>query len=102
MCEACAAEYHDPLDRRFHAQPIACPSVAPSYYLECHPQERAERASRRTSGHDAIAEAAALLRDGAILAIKGLGGYHLLATLVTRNRSKTCASASIGKNVPSR
>jgi hydrogenase maturation protein HypF len=69
MCDQCAAEYEDPADRRFHAQPIACPACGPAYYL---------RASQHTlRGDPAIDEAAKLLRDGAILAIKGIGGYHL-------------------------
>ena len=54
----CRAEYEDPEDRRFHAEPIACP--------DCGPQ-----LSRP------IEAAVELLRDGAILAVKGLGGYHL-------------------------
>ena len=69
MCEACAAEYHDPADRRFHAQPVACPVCGPSFVLR-----RGERVER---GDAALVESVALLRAGAILAIKGLGGYHL-------------------------
>ena len=71
MCPACRREYEDPLDRRFHAQPIACPA--------CGPRLRA--VSR--AGHleceegDAIVAAAADLRAGRIVAVKGLGGYHL-------------------------
>ena len=65
MCPACAAEYEDPLDRRFHAQPNACP--------ECGPRARLVGAD----AEDAVAAAASALRDGAILAIKGVGGYHL-------------------------
>jgi hydrogenase maturation protein HypF len=69
MCELCAGEYRDPLDRRFHAQPVACPACGPSYYLTV------DGATER--GDAAISRAAALLREGAIVAIKGLGGYHL-------------------------
>lgn len=65
MCKRCAAEYHDPNDRRFHAQPIACPACGPSYRLG------------DLTNAAAIEETAALLRRGAILAIKGIGGYHL-------------------------
>lgn len=68
MCPACAAEYADPADRRFHAQPIACPACGPRLWFE--------RRGARVDG-DAIALAAAALRDGQILAIKGLGGFHL-------------------------
>ncbi|HKU82207.1 MAG TPA: carbamoyltransferase HypF [Candidatus Tumulicola sp.] len=69
MCADCAAEYHDPANRRFHAQPVACPACGPAYYLKT--ADGAER------GPEAIDAAAALLRAGAIVAIKGLGGYHL-------------------------
>jgi hydrogenase maturation protein HypF len=64
----CAAQYRDPSDRRFHAQPVACPDCGPNYYL----QTGAERTTESP-----IAKAAQLLNQGSILAIKGLGGYHL-------------------------
>jgi len=68
--EQCAAEYDDPSDRRFHAQPIACPHCGPHY--------RFERAGNAIAGDDAsIAAAAQLLHDGGIVAVKGIGGYHL-------------------------
>src|SRR5512132_2074846 len=67
MCPACRAEYEDPTDRRFHAQPNACPACGPRVSLKGQSLLR----------HDAVAEAAALLRDGAIVAVKGIGGYHL-------------------------
>jgi len=65
----CAAEYSDPANRRFHAQPVACPACGPGYYLHHPPIDEAKASVRR---------AAALLNAGAILAIKGLGGYHLV------------------------
>ncbi|MDE2562421.1 MAG: carbamoyltransferase HypF [Sphingomonadales bacterium] len=65
MCEACAAEYRDPADRRFHAQPIACPDCGPRLWLE------------GGNEGDPIAGTARLLRAGKIVAIKGLGGFHL-------------------------
>jgi hydrogenase maturation protein HypF len=58
MCDLCRAEYEDPADRRFHAEPIACPACGPRLSMP-------------------LAEAVALLTSGAILAVKGLGGYHL-------------------------
>lgn len=71
MCADCAREYHDPLDRRFHAQPIACPVCGPVVHLwDAQLQPVA-------SQYPAIVQAALLLREGQILAIKGLGGYHL-------------------------
>ncbi len=74
LCPACAAEYHDPRDRRFHAQPNACPTCGPRVRLEV---PRAWVARLPPDLPDAIARAAALLRQGAILAVKGLGGFHL-------------------------
>lgn len=69
MCAECAAEYADPADRRFHAQPIACPRCGPRAWLE-HEGQRLEAG--------AIERAAALLRAGRILAVKGIGAYHLV------------------------
>jgi hydrogenase maturation protein HypF len=73
MCAACRAEYEDPRDRRFHAQPNACP--------ECGPQVRLLDAAGeevpRTGDGDAVAAAAAMVEAGGILAVKGLGGFHL-------------------------
>ncbi|WP_246849428.1 carbamoyltransferase HypF [Rubellimicrobium arenae] len=89
MCPDCAREYADPADRRFHAQPIACPACGPRLWLE---QDGRERLG------DPVAHAATLLRDGAILAVKGLGGVHLacdatnpeaIATLRARKRRPT-------------
>src|SRR5512136_739540 len=70
MCSDCRREYEDPLDRRHHAQPVACPVCGPRLTL------RDARTGRRLRG--AIAEAAALIRAGKILAVKGLGGFHLV------------------------
>jgi hydrogenase maturation protein HypF len=89
MCPACRAEYENPLDRRFHAQPNACPLCGPAVRFEMTGQEIDE--GRRTidepshssfvfgpsSLADPIDAAAALLAHGGILAVKGLGGYHL-------------------------
>ena len=71
MCDACRAEYEDPLDRRFHAQPNACGA--------CGPQVRLlERDGEPVAGvGDPLLAAARDLLDGRILAVKGLGGYHL-------------------------
>jgi hydrogenase maturation protein HypF len=71
MCPRCQAEYDDPLNRRFHAQPNAC--------WACGPQvELVDRAGKKF-GSDPIAEAVRLLQTGSIVAIKGLGGFHLAA-----------------------
>ena len=70
MCELCRAEYEDPADRRFHAQPNACAQCGPSVSLV-----DADGAAAATG--DQLQAAAAALRGGAILAIKGVGGFHL-------------------------
>ncbi len=67
MCAACAQEYHDPADRRFHAQPVACPECGPHIWLE--PGE--------AHGEAALQAARRILAEGGIVAIKGLGGFHL-------------------------
>lgn len=74
LCPACRAEYGDPTDRRFHAEPIACPACGPSARLL---DRRGEPAGGAFPGEDAVAQAAAALRAGRIVAVKGLGGYHL-------------------------
>ncbi len=73
MCGACTAEYRNPADRRFHAQPIACPACGPQLWLE---------SLNDTSTNDDIAAtpldaAISILKEGKILAIRGLGGFHL-------------------------
>jgi len=70
MCGMCQEEYNDPKDRRFHAQPNACPACGPSLTLLNDKLKKIETL-------DVISEVCRLLRDGKIIAIKGLGGYHL-------------------------
>jgi hydrogenase maturation protein HypF len=70
LCDACAAEYHDPADRRFHAQPVACAACGPRLWFE--------DANGTIGGTDAaLAAAQRALDEGGIVAVKGLGGYHL-------------------------
>src|SRR6185436_12199464 len=71
MCAECAREYADPRDRRFHAQPVCCPT--------CGPRLRLETSDGKAEPGDPIARAAVLIGSGAIVAIKGLGGHHLAA-----------------------
>lgn len=101
MCAKCAAEYHDPADRRFHAQPTCCPDCGPTVTLldadgrpkpvvssldadgrpkpvVCPP----DAAGRPEPAGDPIGRAAAELAGGAVLAVKGLGGFHLAAVAV--------------------
>jgi hydrogenase maturation protein HypF len=73
MCDACRVEYDDPLDRRFHAQPNACPDCGPSLAL-------LDRSGGRLAREDPLSAAAAALAAGGIVAVKGIGGYHLACT----------------------
>ncbi|WP_433375594.1 carbamoyltransferase HypF [Actinoplanes sp. CA-142083] len=82
MCAACEAEYSDPADRRFHAQPIACPSCGPTLELvdPAAPPTTASPGAAPVAlspGDDPLAACRRLLAEGRIVAIKGLGGYHL-------------------------
>ncbi|MGM0489308.1 MAG: carbamoyltransferase HypF, partial [Planctomycetota bacterium] len=72
MCPACRREYENPSDRRFHAQPIACPECGPVLQL-VDIQGR-----QQAVGNDALQAAAAAIRDGNTLAVKGLGGFQLM------------------------
>ncbi|HEY2108207.1 MAG TPA: carbamoyltransferase HypF [Candidatus Binataceae bacterium] len=83
MCALCAREYHDPGDRRFHAQPISCPDCGPRLRLidgrDPHPNPLPGEGEGVNSHGDVVDHAARLLAAGHIIAIKGLGGYHLAA-----------------------
>ncbi len=70
MCRECQEEYHDPSNRRFHAQPICCNSCGPTLQLQT-------RDSVLATGFDAIERAAEALLAGQIVAVKGIGGFHL-------------------------
>jgi hydrogenase maturation protein HypF len=70
MCEDCAREYADPLNRRFHAQPVACPKCGPEVWVVAKETEK-------LVGNAAIEAVRQLLAAGKIVAIKGLGGFHL-------------------------
>ena len=71
LCPDCAQEYQDPANRRFHAQPIACPVCGPQVWYEENNRKFAER-------EQAIQAARKTLAEGKILALKGLGGFHLV------------------------
>ncbi len=71
LCPACRAEYDNPLDRRFHAEPIACPACGPHLHF-------VSGETRCDGDEAALAAAVAALRAGKIVAVKGVGGYHLL------------------------
>ncbi|HWP44016.1 MAG TPA: carbamoyltransferase HypF, partial [Blastocatellia bacterium] len=80
MCDECRNEYEDPLDRRFHAEPTACPACGPRVRLaDSNGSEIAPGPSE-----DAIRRARSLLLDGKIVAIKGIGGFHLACDSLSR------------------
>ena len=68
MCQDCAREYQDPADRRYDAQPVCCPHCGPVLYLLGQPEVRGEEALRQTRR---------VIREGGIVAVKGIGGFHL-------------------------
>lgn len=72
MCEKCAGQYRDVTDRRFHAQPVACPQCGPKIWLTDNKQNTIATGTNKT-----ISQTAKLLKEGNILAIKGIGGFHL-------------------------
>jgi hydrogenase maturation protein HypF len=86
LCHDCSAEYANPFDRRFHAQPLAC--------AVCGPRLNWQSGTREIYGNEpALAAALAALRDGQIIAVRGVGGYHLLCdaaseTAVARLRAR--------------
>lgn len=69
MCADCAREYADPADRRFHAQPVCCPNCGPTLAFHA--------GSSTATGESGLQAARRLLRNGGILGVKGIGGYHL-------------------------
>ncbi|HEH9432926.1 TPA: carbamoyltransferase HypF [Aeromonas sobria] len=72
MCPRCAAAYENPLDRRYHAQPVSCPECGP------HLSWRTGRGDALAEREDALQAAARALQTGALIAVKGMGGYHLI------------------------
>jgi hydrogenase maturation protein HypF len=83
MCPACRGEYEDPEDRRFHAQPNACPDCGPSLSFWTGGGVCTSR------GQDALEEAVEFLRLGRILAIKGIGGFHLMVDAANEEAVET-------------
>src|SRR4030043_1386691 len=77
MCPDCKSEYSNPTDRRFHAQPIACPVCGPQVWLEFPAHQQKGKINRDVRANQAILTVQKLLHSGKIVAIKGLGGFHL-------------------------
>lgn len=72
MCEACQSEYENPLDRRYHAQPISCSQCGPTLFL------RSMDGTLLATNEEAIDKLAQFINTGAIVALKGMGGFHLM------------------------
>ena len=77
LCEECAHEYADADDRRFHAEPTACPVCGPQLWFRTTDDDVVGSSSPTVAGDDALAAAMRVLADGGVVAIKGIGGYHL-------------------------
>ena len=90
MCPDCRAEYEDPLNRRFHAQPIACPVCGPKLTLVTPDGTAVEG--------DAIRETVKALGAGRIVAIKGLGGFHLVTPRIRKPSLRSAAASSAMKS----
>jgi len=93
LCEDCRAEYEDPTDRRFHAEPIACPDCGPG--LDFEKGSYSEFSDPDTEINVAVRE----LQDGSIVAVKGIGGYHLM---VDARNAAAVESLRIRKQRPSK
>jgi hydrogenase maturation protein HypF len=78
MCEACLKEYENPLDRRFHAQPVACDDCGPQIWFEDH-------FGKQSYGEQGLQIARQSIKDGKIIAVKGLGGFHLVCDALNKN-----------------
>jgi len=90
MCPQCQAEYDDPANRRFHAQPNACPVCGPrlEFWERGAASPLSKRGHVRAPQNDALLAAAKAIREGQIVAVKGLGGFHLMAD--ARNEDVVC------------
>lgn len=93
MCKDCQAEYDDPMDRRFHAQPNACETCGPSYRL-------LDSKGQVIPSDNPLKSARDLIKNGAILAVKGIGGYHLICDARNETAVATLRSRKIREDKP--
>ena len=92
MCEECKEEYEDPTNRRYHAQPICCPNCGPQIKLY-------DNFKNEISNNDSIKEIAQKINSGSIVAIKGIGGFHIICDATNENAVKKLREK---KNRPSK
>jgi hydrogenase maturation protein HypF len=93
MCPQCQREYDDPLDRRFHAQPNACPQCGPSLEL-------VDSGGKPVESKNVIKTASQLLKEGRVLAIKGLGGFHLACDATSEEAINTLRARKRRRSKP--
>ncbi len=98
LCSDCRAEYTDPNDRRFHAEPIACPACGPTYRIHLPGGQGAFEPGAQ--GAEAISLAAHLLSQGRIVAVKGIGGYHLACDARSPEAVRRLRQAKFRKEKP--
>lgn len=91
MCDKCQKEYDNPLDRRFHAQPNACDTCGPQYSLVV---------DKLYQGKESIKKAYELIKQGKILAVKGIGGYHLVCDAKNNQAVTTLRKRKIREDKP--
>jgi len=78
LCNACQSEYNDVSDRRYHAQPVACPDCGPQVWFESKPDSETKNSHEQAcAAKNAIQQAIELLQSGGLLAVRGIGGFHL-------------------------
>ena len=115
MCSKCRAEYEDPEDRRFHAEPICCPNCGPRLFLSELPAIAGGltqpirnppviisqfQPSATADGSDPLGYARDLLQNGKILAIKGIGGYHLACDALNGDAVESLRSRKFREDKP--
>jgi hydrogenase maturation protein HypF len=103
MCDDCRREYEDPRDRRFHAQPVACPVCGPTVWLDLGfgiLDFGKARSSEIRNPKSAIETAQRLLAQGKILAIKGLGGFHLACDALNETAVATLRARKLRRDKP--
>mgnify|MGYP000155920624 CR=1 FL=1 len=93
ICDACQREYQDPADRRFHAQPNACPDCGPQVKLY-------DSCGAAILDPDPIAHTVSLLKQGKIVAIKGIGGYHLACDAANKQAVERLREKKLRKSKP--
>jgi hydrogenase maturation protein HypF len=99
MCASCRAEYENPADRRFHAEPTCCPHCGPQVFLTSK-KFSPQRPEDAKESKDPISRAKQLLENGKILAVKGIGGFHLVCDALNAEAVETLRSRKHREDKP--